>query len=564
MTISDALKLGRRWWWVLFLCPLLVGAGAYIVSSAKTPVYRAELKLVIDENQLSEVTSYNDILAAERRTRTYSHLATARPVLDETIQRLGLTLDSEELAQKVSVNPVRDTQLITVAATDTSPARAATIANTIGQVFIEQRSEQQMTVNGSGRDALQRNIDDTEQKINETSQQIADIEGRSDATSTSNQSTLRGLQSQLTQYQSTYSMLLEAQQRMAIAESQLGSNIRIAEEAAPPSDPVSPRVMLNTALGGVLGLLMAACLVLTVGYLDDTVKSSEDVERLTGKATLGTIPVFQTTQGIEALVNPRSPAVESFRGLRTNLQFATINQEVRSLVLTSARPGDGKTSTVANLGIVLAQGGQDVILIDGDLRKPRLHKLFSNVTNRSGLTNLLLATDGELDGHLQRTDIPGLRLLTTGPLPPNPPDLLNSARMHQIVDQLGQMADIVLIDTPPMAISDPLIVAGLADAVVLVTLGGRTRSKELTRVIQELERSGTPLVGVILNRVDLHREGYAYYQAYYDSEIDPSGPGDGRTTTDDADTTGTGGHRSSKRRNVVKPGLRPAGADDHG
>lgn len=541
MSISDALKLGRRWWWVLLICPLLVGAGAYIVSSAKTPIYRANMILVIDENQLSDVTSYNDILAAERRTRTYSHLATARPVLDETIQRLGLTMQPEALAGKVSVNPVRDTQLITVAVTDTSPARAATIANTIGQVFIEQRSEQEMSDNGSGKEALQQNIDDTEQQIDETSQQIADIEGQSDANSASNQATLRGLQSQLTQYQSTYSMLLEAQQRMAIAESQAGSNVRIAEEAAAPNQPVSPRVMLNTALGGAVGLLVAACLVLAIGYLDDTVKASEDVQRLTGRAALGTIPVFQTAEGIEALINPHSAAVESYRSLRTNLQFATINQEIHSLALTSARPGDGKTSTIANLGTVLAQGGQNVILIDADLRKPRLHKLFSRATNRIGLTNLLLAGDADLESHLQPTDIPGLRLLTTGPLPPNPPDLLNSARMREIVEQLEQSADIVLIDTPPMAVSDPLIVAGLADAVLLVTLGGRTRSKELTRVIQDLQRSGTPLLGVILNRVDLRGESYYYYQAYYDSDTDTPGPGSGRTP---------------KRNVVVKPGGR--------
>lgn len=563
MTISDALKLVRRWWWVMLLCPLLVGAGAYIVSSAQTPTYRANLILVIDENQLSDVSSYNDILAAERRTRTYSHLATARPVLEETIQRLGLTFSPEALAGKVSVQPVRDTQLITVAVTDPSPARAATIANTIGQVFIEQSNQQEASVTGSGQESLQRNIDDTERKIDETSQQIADIEQRTDATSAANQATLRGLQSQLTQYQSTYSMLLEAQQRMAIAESQSASNIRIAEEAAPPSHPVSPRVMLNTALGGVLGLLIAGCLVLAVGYLDDTVKSSEDVERLTGKATLGAIPVFHATRGIESLVNPRSPAVESYRGLRTNLQFATINQEVRSLVLTSARPGDGKTSTVANLGIVLAQGGQNVIIIDADLRKPRLHKLFSKLTNRIGLTNLLLTNNADLEAHLQETDIPGLRLLTTGPLPPNPPDLLNSARMRQLVDRFEKMADIVLIDTPPMAVSDPLIVVGLADAVLLVTLGGRTRSRELARVIQELERSSTSLIGVILNRVDLLREGYYYYQSYYDSDTDTPTPGDSGPKKN-VIRAGSRRGRAPQPAEAVQPGLRPAGADDPG
>lgn len=482
MSVLDVLRLGRRWWWILLLCPILAGGVAYIISSAMTPIYRAELTMVIQESQLSEAESFNDLRAAERQAQTYSRLVTLRPVLEETIQRLGLSLSPEAVSEKLSVVPIRDTQLIVVSASDASPERAATIANTVGQVFIDQ-----------------------------------------------------------------------------ITESEPGTRVRVAEHATPPADSVSPRITLNTTLASMLGLLVAAGLVALIGYLDDTVKNSEDVRGLTGKPALATIPLLQTRDGVEVAVSQRSPATESFRGLRTNLQFASVGRDMRSLVLTSARPGDGKTTTVANLGVVLAQGGQQVILVDADLRKPRLHKLFKGLTNRAGLTNVLISGPAvDLDALLQPTEIPGVRVLTTGPLPPNPPDLLNSSGMRALIAQLEQIADIVIIDSPPMVVSDPLIVAGLVDGIVVVTLAGRARSGILTRMIEDLEPTGTPLFGIVVNQVDLAGEDYYYYyQSYYASDSDETDSGD------DQPPSTKGRVRAGRRLTSLLP-WRPASIDDGG
>ena len=483
MNVLDVLRLGRRWWWILLLGPVLAGGVAYIISSSMTPIYRAQVTMVIQESQVSDPdTFFNDLRAAERQAQTFSRLVTLRPVLEETIQRLGLSLGPESLDKKLSVAPIRDTQLITVSATDASPERAATIANTVGQVFIDQ-----------------------------------------------------------------------------ITEAEPGTRVRIAEQATAPADPVSPRVTLNTALAGILGLLVAAGLVALIGYLDDTVKSSEDVRRVTGRPALATIPLLQTTNGVEAADSQRSPATESFRSLRTNLQFASASRDMHSLVFTSSRPGDGKTTTVANLGAVLAQGGQQVILVDADLRKPRLHRLFKGISNRAGLSNVLISsTSVDLDKLLQSTEIPGVRVLTTGPLPPNPPDLLNSPGMRELVAELEQKADIVLIDSPPMVVSDPLIVAGLVDGVVLVTLAGRARSSALTRVIEELEPTGTWLFGVVVNQVDLAGEDYYYYyQSSYAADSDDTDSGD--TPPPSSKERISAGRRLS----ALLP-WRPAGADDGG
>ncbi len=514
MTFSDIVKLVRRWWWILILCPLLAAGAVYGVSSTMTPIYRASLTLLIEPSQVPGTVSYNDILAAERRTDTYSRLVTTRSVLDETIQRLELSLTADQLKQKISALPIRDTQLVTVAVSHPSPEQAANIANTLGQVFIDQTIAKQRTVTSASRDELQRSLQDVKTRIDDLSARIDDLESQPGAGSTTGQSGIDILRGQLTQEQTTYTGLLEAQQRMDLAESQAGTQISVADKAVAPASPISPRIPLNSALGGVLGLMAAAGLVMLLSYLDDTVKIAEDVRRTTGGIALGSIPKLPAADnGLAPVLQPRSVAAEAYRGVRTNLQFATVDQTVRSILVTSTRSGDGKTITAANLAVTLAQGGQQVILVSTDLRKPQLHKRFAGLSNRAGLTNLLLAdANAEIEPLLQETGVPGLRVLTTGPLPANPSDILNSKRMRELLDQLEERSDVVLLDSPPLALSDPLILAGIVDGVVLVTYSGRTRSQELIRAAGDLTRTGTPLLGVVINRANLKAEGYYSYQ----------------------------------------------------
>ncbi|HUY99034.1 MAG TPA: polysaccharide biosynthesis tyrosine autokinase [Thermomicrobiaceae bacterium] len=524
LTVGDVLKLARRWWWVLLLCPLVAGVAAYVVSHSLPRYYEADAILVIDQSQTAGSSTYNDIQAAQQLATTYSQLATTRPVLTAAIQQLGLKVTPEQLASQLTVAPVNNTQLLRVAATDRSPQLAAQLANTVGQAFIDQMKAQQAATVGSSGTEIQTNINTVKARIASESARITQLQGQSDAGTASVQAQITQLQSQLNQDQSTYTSLLEAQQQMDLAAAQNGTQIRIAEEAVPPRGFVRPRIMLNTAVAGVLGLLVACGIVLVVGYVDDTVKTSEEVQRLTGRTALGLIPGLRSPEGVEPQAHPNAAAAEAYRTMRTNFQFATVGQEVHSLVVTSFRPGDGKTTTLVNFGAVLAQGGQRVIIVDADLRKPQVHKHFPGLTTRTGLTNLLLSTaDVNLRPLLRQTAIPGLRVLPAGPLPPNPPDVLNAPRMRRIAEQLEEEADIVLFDAPPMAVSDALILGGIVDSLLLVVTHGRTRSSELQHAVQELAQTGTPLIGVVINQVELERAGsyYAYYRAYYEAGTKP-------------------------------------------
>ena len=538
LTVGDVLKLARRWWWVLLLCPLVAAVAAYVISQSLPRYYEADALVVIDQSQAAGTSTYNDIQAAQQLATTYSQLATTRPVLTATIQQLGLPTTPEQLIKQLTVTPVNNTQLLRIAAVDRSPDMAAKIANTIGQTFIDQTRTQQVAAVGTSGNEIKQNIATVKARIDTESARITQLQGQVDAGTTSVQAQITQLQTQLNQDQATYTSLLEAQQQMDLAAAQTGTQIRIAEEAVPPRTFVKPRILLNTAVAGILGLLIACGIVLIAGYVDDTVKTSDDVQRVTGRTALGLIPTLRSPEGVEALAHPNAAATEAYRTMRTNFQFASVGQAIHSLVVTSFRPSDGKTTTLVNFAAVLAQGGQRVILVDADLRKPQIHRHFPGLTTRTGLTNLLLSSaDVNLQPLLRETAIPGLRVLPAGPLPPNPPDVLNAPRMRQIVERLEAEADIVLFDAPPMAVSDALILGGIADSLLLVVTHGRTRTAELQHAVQELAQTGTPLVGVVINQAELARAGgyYSYYRAYYDSDSKTSSEG----AAGDSGNTGT-------------------------
>ena len=524
LTFAEAIKLARRWWWILVLLPLIAAVAAYAISSTMTPMYRSQATLLIETQQASGSSNYNELLAAERLSRTYSELATTDVVLDAALESLNdPALDRDALSEMTSVSAVQDTQLLRVSVQDSDPERAALIANTIAAAFTEQVRSQSTADGRTDEGPLAENIAEVRDQIDETVDRIATLESSPDANTSAVQTELQQLRTLLSSYQTTYAGLLEIQQRFELAAAESAVQIFIANPASPQLTPVSPKVPLNMALGTFLGLVLAAGIVVLFGYLDNTVKTAEDVQRLTGRAAIGMIPQLESPGQIEPIVNPRSPSTEAYRGLRTNLQFASMGQSIKSLVITSSGPGEGKSTTVMNLGVVLAQSGQRVILVDADLRRPTLHKI-GELNNRAGLTNMLIAEAGsEVFLYCQKTDIPSLLIVPTGPLPPNPADVLNSPRMGEIINQLKSRADIVLIDTPPLVFSDAQIVSGWTDASLLVTQAGRTRSNDLREVAKSLDQVGAHILGVVINRINFGRAEYRrreYYTTYYNADPD--------------------------------------------
>lgn len=332
------------------------------------------------------------------------------------------------------------------------------------------------------------------------------------------------LQSTLELYQQIYLNLINSRETIRLARLQNTPNVVQIEAAAVPSAPIRPQPMQNTMLGGAVGLMLAAGIIFLIEYLDDTLKTPEDVDRLFGLPLIGYIAEMQSKGKSDAEVyvsrQPRSPVSESFRSLRTNLEFSSVDKTLRTILVTGAEAGDGKTTVAANLAAIFAQGGKRVLLLDADLRRPRIHR-FLGIQNRLGLTDLF--RDGlDVDAVTYQwsdANAKTISVITSGSLPPNPAELLGSHRMDNILSELSSRADVVIIDSPPSLVADAQLLAAKVDCVLLVVQPGKTHAGAARATREQLDRAGAHIVGVVFNRIPRshghYYGGYRYYSPYY-------------------------------------------------
>jgi capsular exopolysaccharide synthesis family protein len=515
MELRQYLGILRKWAWLIVLGTLLAGGTAFAVSKAMTPIYRASTTLLVSEAGDTTITDYTSIMTSERLAKTYGELLEKRPVLEEVIENLGLDLESDELAEKVEVQLVRDTQLIVLGVEDPDPHQAMRIANEIPQVFITQNEAIQMERFAASRESLLEQMAQIEMDLERTEAAIATLENGGAV----DNDELARLENNLAQYRDSYAALLSSYESIRVTEASRLSNVIIVEPAEVPDEPVSPRTLLNTVLAAVVGLMLAVGVIFLVEYLDDTVKTDEDVERELALPTLGNIAridsVKEPGDHLVSIRHPRSPISEAYRVLRSNIRFAWVSNPESALLVTSAEPGEGKTTTAANLAIVMAQTGKSVILVDSDLRRPTLHKLFE-LQNNEGLTDLLVNGGLTPAEALRPTGVDGLHLLTSGELPPNPAELLGSDSMRDLVHRLEELVDLVVLDSPPvLAVADASILGALAGGAVMVVQAGETRSEACRRGKEALENSGVKVLGVVLNSLSRRRGSYGYYYHYH-------------------------------------------------
>jgi capsular exopolysaccharide synthesis family protein len=278
-----------------------------------------------------------------------------------------------------------------------------------------------------------------------------------------------------------------------------------------------------------------------IEYLDDTIKTPEEISRAFGLPVIGFIA--DTTSngdepgGVAVAEAPRSPLAEAFRALRTNLEFADVDKKLQTLLITSPIPTDGKTTVAANLAVSLVQGGKKVVLLDADLRRPRIHRAF-NISNKIGLSDIFRWSEATA-AHVMKTweKMENLVIIPSGKLPPNPTELLGSTRMDDILAEAKELGDIVIIDSPPFVVSDATVLAAKVDGVLLVLQPGRTSLGAAQAMVEQLERANANIVGVVLNRIQrrqgLYYGGYrSYYAPYYSDKYyvysdEPSNNGHG-------------------------------------
>ena len=510
----------RRWLWLIILGTLLAGGTAYVVSHNMAPIYRASTTLLINQGDNLTLTTYQDILTSERIAKTYAELLQKRPILEGTAARLGLgDVDVEDLPFAVSVSPIRDTQLIELGVESDAPHLAAQAANTIPEVFIEQNEAIQLSRFASSKENLSRQMTSLEEDIERTEEAIAQLK---ESTSTADRAERARLEGLLAQHRSSYSSLLQSYEEVRLVEARSLDNVIVVELAEVPTSPVRPRTRTNTLLAAVVGGMLAVGTAFLIEYLDDTIKNPSEIDSVLGLSSLAAIPPIPGKEIEDKLIavgHSRSPISEAYRVLRTNIQFSSPDRPLKTLLITSPSPTEGKSLTLANLGVVMAQAGQRVILVDTDLRRPTLHRIFG-LSNDSGLTSALFNEDSDVDRWLQPTEVENLRVLASGPLPPNPSELLGSQRMERLVEKLKAHADVVLFDSPPsLVVTDAAVLTNRVDGTILIIDAGTTRRGLAQRTKYDLEKVGANILGATLNRVSLDgRSGYYYYYYYYYSD----------------------------------------------
>jgi non-specific protein-tyrosine kinase len=508
--IKEYFYLLLSWAWLITLAGLLAGIAAFIVSINTTPLYETSTRLLVSDPPAVRSLDTSAMISTQTQTSTYAEMLLDRPVLQGVIDKLNLQITSDELKPFVSVEIVRNTQLILVTVQDPNPLQAADIANTLAVVFTDRIRELQSQRYAVTQKGLSQQVLEMEKQINDTTSAIANE---------SDPAQKLQFEARLTEYRQLYSNLVTNFEQVRLAEAQTSTNVFVSEPASVPRDPVSPKTTRNTLLAVMAGILFAAGVVFALDMLDDSIRNPDDIRKKFNLPVLGVIATHQMEDGKPiSLTQPRSPVAEAFRSLRTNITYSAVDMPLRRILITSSTPQEGKTTISANLAVILAQGEKKAVLIDADMRRPTVHQRFG-LMNRMGLSSLFVRSLDNIPAAIQNVSVTGLAIITSGSLPPNPAELLTSQRMKDILDRLNQDYELILIDTPPvLTVTDAVALAPGLDGIIVVARPGHTKLSALKQTLEQLQAVGARVLGIVLNQVDPGSRKYGYYYHRYYSK----------------------------------------------
>jgi polysaccharide biosynthesis transport protein len=513
------LRVLRRRKWVVVLAVIVVVGTALTVSLLQTPVYQASADLLIQPAANVSQSVFNPSNGGVgdpiREIQTQIQIITSRPVKDKVNSQLGAT-------PSITARPVGQTDVIRVTASSTIPKQAADVANAYANAYISFRRTQDVNDLLAAGSQIQTKVDDLQKQIDALDMQVA---GAAPANRQTVETNLSPQRDSLVSQKGLFKQRLDQMQVDAALKT---GGAQLVTPAVAPMSPSSPKPVRNGVLGLLVGLVFGVGLAVLLDHLDDSVRSSDDLDLAThGLPNLGLIPKISGWKAKDApqvicLDQPTSAAAEAYRTLRTSIQFMGIDHPSRLLQVTSPNSEEGKTTTLANLGVALARAGQRVCICCCDLRRPRIHEFFG-LDNATGFTSVILG-DKPISAAVQTVaGVDGLFLLASGPLPPNPSELLASDRAAEVFRSIASMYDMVLIDAPPiLPVTDAAVIARLAEGTILIASAGSTTRREIGRAIELLRQVDAPLIGAVLNGVTADTaEGYYRYSRYYGSEPEP-------------------------------------------
>jgi Mrp family chromosome partitioning ATPase/capsular polysaccharide biosynthesis protein len=524
--LSDYLRVIRERFWIIPLTVVIVVVVALVVSLTSTPQYRASARLLYQKNNLEQALFGAQVFTStnqDREVKTGALLVKLEPVAEAVADELGSTRSNSELLAMVSAEPQSTTNVVDILAEGTDPEECADVANAFADQFVLFRQTTDRTTVASARELV-----DQELKTLSREELASDY----------------GL------------MLKEKYENLRILESMQNGGFTVVQRATAPGSPFSPQTTRNAIVALVVGLIVGVGLAFLLDYLDRSIKDERTVEKELGAPVLAMVPLVGRRRsgnkngdhfGEPVGFAKRPALLEAFRTLRSNLEFFGVEQRQSTWLVTSSLPQEGKSTTAVNLGLSLALSGKRVMVLEADLRRPMVHE-YLKVNQAPGLSNVLAGTK-RLEDALQFVkadefmpsesrrqpgeERPGLLhrnmyALASGPLPPNPAELLASERMAKLMKGLTGMTDCLVIDTPPaLAVSDAQTLARHADGVVLVVRLGMTTRDQLREARDIFARAGARIIGAVAvagkkSPAYTRKRGYGYNYGYgYGSDAAP-------------------------------------------
>jgi polysaccharide biosynthesis transport protein len=497
---ARALAVARRNWLPLLLCLVLVPGAALVFSLTQEKQYTASASLLFRDPGLDDKL-FGASLSAEdpdegRAAATNLKLVSLRGIAKRTAASLNRPgIDADVVDDKVKIAPEGESDIISVEATDGSPAFAAALANTFAREYIEFRRRADRAKVEEARRLLQGEID-----------AIPPEEAVTPEAAELNR---------------------QARQLELLASLQTG-NAELVQPAEPPSEPSSPKVVRNTALGLLLGLVLGIALALLREVLNRRFTEPAEVASVFDLPVLASIPESRAISRAGKGATPSGAEAEAFRMLRTNLRYFNVDREIRSLLFTSAAPQDGKTTVSWNLARAEANAGRSVLYLEADLRRPTMAAQLE-LPDPRGLS-LVLAGVQDVGSAIQTVD--GVDLLHAGPVPPNPAELVDSQRMRDLIHWAEERYDRIIIDTPPVSfVADAIPLVSVVTGVVVVVRLRRSHRDAAERLRHQLANVNAPVLGVVINGVAKHRSNYYYRGTGVGRLFIESPPEDGRPAT---------------------------------
>lgn len=513
LDLTDYLKVVRDRWWVILVCVVVVLGAALVSSFTQTPLYKATAKIVRQQGSLEAALFGSSFLQYQdpvRLTQTAAGLVTVEEVATLVKEDLSSPRSPTELSEMVQATPDTKSDVISISATSTSPREAADVANAFARDFIIYRQTTDKSLLEVARQVLEKQIE----SMNPVD--AASDRGRS---------------------------LAQRLEELGIIEQIQTGGFMVSEPAKAPGSPFSPQPLRNAVLALVVGLVLGLGLAFLLEYLDRRIKDEPTLEKLFGVPVLATVPLVggkwaEGRKGSRSdmpigFADKHSPLIEAFRTLRSNLQYFGVDREIRTILITSPLPREGKTTVSINLALGLALSGARVIVLEADMRRPMLHS-YLNLGNEVGMSNVLAGThtfaeamqlvrvddympeDARRQATTASADLllqKNLYCLTSGPLPPNPSELMGSAKMQELLRTAAETADYVIVDTPPLLVAaDAVTLSAHVDGVLLTARFFSTTRDAAQAARELLERVGARVIGAVAFG---GRRSQGYYRSGY-------------------------------------------------